>query len=250
MEPAVLLAPLNSMVSARLIETSTTWCSSRVTSISSTSRGRVCSLISTGDVIVVITSDIATGVLTKGYPVEVCKEWSLGNTGLGLKIDEFESNVNEIKDPYPSADFPGDDEEEEPDIPLSPRPRPLAELQLKEKAVPIPEASSFFIFSSTNKIRLLCHRIINATTFTNFILLFILLSSISLAAEDPIRADSFRNKILSYFDIVFTVIFTVEIVLKMTVYGAFLHKGSFCRNCFNMLDLLVVGVSLISSGIQ
>ncbi|XP_066456419.1 voltage-dependent L-type calcium channel subunit alpha-1S [Eleutherodactylus coqui] len=167
-----------------------------------------------------------------------------------LKIDEFESNVNEIKDPYPSADFPGDDEEEEPDIPLSPRPRPLAELQLKEKAVPIPEASSFFIFSSTNKIRLLCHRIINATTFTNFILLFILLSSISLAAEDPIRADSFRNKILSYFDIVFTVIFTVEIVLKMTVYGAFLHKGSFCRNCFNMLDLLVVGVSLISSGIQ
>lgn len=24
-----------------------------------------------------------------------------------LKVDEFESNVNEIKDPYPSADFPG-----------------------------------------------------------------------------------------------------------------------------------------------
>lgn len=34
---------------------------------------------------------------------------------------------------------------------MSPRPRPLAELQLKEKAVPIPEASSFFIFSPTNK---------------------------------------------------------------------------------------------------
>ncbi|XP_053313773.1 voltage-dependent L-type calcium channel subunit alpha-1S isoform X2 [Spea bombifrons] len=167
-----------------------------------------------------------------------------------LKIDEFESNVNEIKDPYPSADFPGDDEEEEPDIPLSPRPRPLAELQLKEKAVPMPDASSFFIFSPTNKIRVLCHRIINATTFTNFILLFILLSSISLAAEDPIRPESFRNKILSYFDIVFTVIFTTEIVLKMTAYGAFLHKGSFCRNYFNILDLLVVGVSLISAGIQ
>ncbi|XP_018432281.1 PREDICTED: voltage-dependent L-type calcium channel subunit alpha-1S [Nanorana parkeri] len=167
-----------------------------------------------------------------------------------LKIDEFESNVNEIKDPYPSADFPGDDEEEEPEIPISPRPRPLAELQLKEKAVPMPEASSFFIFSPTNKIRVLCHRIVNATTFTNFILLFILLSSISLAAEDPIRPDSFRNKILSYFDYVFTAIFTTEIVLKMTTYGAFLHKGSFCRNYFNILDLLVVGVSLISMGIE
>ncbi|MGH0191234.1 UNVERIFIED_CONTAM: hypothetical protein FKN15_058454, partial [Acipenser sinensis] len=66
-------------------------------------------------------------------------------------VDEFESNVNEIKDPYPSADFPGDDEEEEPDIPLSPRPRPMAELQLKEKAVPMPEASAFFIFGPQNK---------------------------------------------------------------------------------------------------
>ncbi|XP_072336835.1 voltage-dependent L-type calcium channel subunit alpha-1S-like isoform X8 [Scyliorhinus torazame] len=167
-----------------------------------------------------------------------------------LKVDEFEANVNEVKDPYPSADFPGDDEEEEPEFPLSPRPRPLAELQLKEKAVPMPNASSFFIFSPTNKLRKLCHRIINATTFTNFILLFILLSSISLAAEDPIRADSFRNQILAYFDIVFTAIFTMEIILKMTTYGAFLHKGSFCRNYFNMLDLLVVGVSLISFGIQ
>ncbi|NWX42299.1 CAC1S protein, partial [Steatornis caripensis] len=167
-----------------------------------------------------------------------------------LKVDEFESNVNEIKDPYPSADFPGDDEEDEPEIPLSPRPRPLAELQLKEKAVPMPEASSFFIFSPTNKFRMLCHRIVNATWFTNFILLFILLSSISLAAEDPIRAESFRNQILRYFDIGFTSVFTVEIVLKMTAYGAFLHKGSFCRNSFNILDLLVVAVSLISMGLE
>ncbi|XP_042197960.1 voltage-dependent L-type calcium channel subunit alpha-1S-like isoform X3 [Callorhinchus milii] len=167
-----------------------------------------------------------------------------------LKVDEFEANVNEVKDPYPSDDFPGDDEEEEPEIPLSPRPRPLAELQLKEKAVPMPNASAFFIFSPTNKIRVLCHRAINATTFTNFILLFILLSSISLAAEDPIRHDSFRNQVLYYFDIVFTTIFTLEIVLKMTTYGAFLHKGSFCRNYFNILDLLVVGVSLISFGMQ
>ncbi|NWT80316.1 CAC1S protein, partial [Lanius ludovicianus] len=185
------------------------------------------------------------------WPASTCSCTSSSLSPLfQLKVDEFESNVNEIKDPYPSADFPGDDEEDEPEIPLSPRPRPLAELQLKEKAVPMPEASSFFIFSPTNKFRVLCHRTVNATWFTNFILLFILLSSISLAAEDPIRAESFRNKILGYFDIGFTSVFTVEIVLKMTTYGAFLHKGSFCRNSFNILDLLVVAVSLISMGIE
>uniref|UniRef100_A0A8C7UC34 Voltage-dependent L-type calcium channel subunit alpha n=1 Tax=Oncorhynchus mykiss TaxID=8022 RepID=A0A8C7UC34_ONCMY len=163
-----------------------------------------------------------------------------------LKVDEFESNVNEIKDPFPPADFPGDDEEEEPDIPDAPRPRPMADLQLKEEVVPIPEASSFYIFSPENKFRKLCHRIINATTFTNTILLFILLSSISLAAEDPIDPMSFRNQVLASADVVFTSVFTVEVVLKMTVYGAIMHPGSFCRNSFNILDLIVVTVSLLS----
>lgn len=46
------------------------------------------------------------------------------------------------------------------------------------------------------RIRVLCHRIVNATWFTNFILLFILLSSAALAAEDPIRADSMRNQVM------------------------------------------------------
>lgn len=47
------------------------------------------------------------------------------------------------------------------------------------------------------RIRVLCHRIVNATWFTNFILLFILLSSAALAAEDPIRAESMRNQVMA-----------------------------------------------------
>uniref|UniRef100_A0A8C1SDT6 Voltage-dependent L-type calcium channel subunit alpha n=1 Tax=Cyprinus carpio TaxID=7962 RepID=A0A8C1SDT6_CYPCA len=144
----------------------------------------------------------------------------------------------------------GEEDDEEPEMPVGPRPRPLSDIQLKEKAVPMPEAKAFFIFSPTNKFRVLCHKIVNHNIFTNLILFFILLSSISLAAEDPVNNDSFRNQILGYADYVFTGIFTIEIILKMTAYGAFLHKGSFCRNYFNILDLVVVSVSLISSGIQ
>uniref|UniRef100_A0A8C4TN37 Voltage-dependent L-type calcium channel subunit alpha n=1 Tax=Erpetoichthys calabaricus TaxID=27687 RepID=A0A8C4TN37_ERPCA len=130
---------------------------------------------------------------------------------------------------------------EEPDMPVGPRPRPLSELHLKEKVVPMPQARAFFIFSHTNKFRIFCHKTVNHNIFTNLILFFILLSSISLAAEDPVRNDSFRNRI------VFT---NSSIISIMTAYGAFLHKGSFCRNYFNILDLVVVSVSLISSGIQ
>ncbi|KAM7115259.1 voltage-dependent L-type calcium channel subunit alpha-1C isoform 4-T4 [Molossus nigricans] len=167
-----------------------------------------------------------------------------------INMDDLQPNENEDKSVYPNPETTGEEDEEEPEMPVGPRPRPLSELHLKEKAVPMPEASAFFIFSPNNRFRLQCHRIVNDTIFTNLILFFILLSSISLAAEDPVQHTSFRNHILGNADYVFTSIFTLEIILKMTAYGAFLHKGSFCRNYFNILDLLVVSVSLISFGIQ
>ncbi|XP_068280361.1 voltage-dependent L-type calcium channel subunit alpha-1F-like [Nyctibius grandis] len=112
--------------------------------------------------------------------------------------------------------------------------------------------------SEEGGLRVRCHALIHQHVFTNLILVFIILSSVSLAAEDPVRAHSPRNHILGYFDDAFTSIFTVEILLKggggfwggMTAFGAFLHRGSFCRNWFNLLDLLVVGVSLVSFGIH
>uniref|UniRef100_A0A3B3WCT9 Voltage-dependent L-type calcium channel subunit alpha n=1 Tax=Poecilia mexicana TaxID=48701 RepID=A0A3B3WCT9_9TELE len=153
------------------------------------------------------------------------------NTATKINMDDCCGDENEEKNPYPVNDYIGDEDEDEPEMPVGPRPRPLSDIQLKEKAVPMPEARAFFVFSHTNKFRVLCHKIVNHNIFTNLILFFILLSSISLAAEDPVKNDSFRNQV-------------------MTAYGAFLHKGSFCRNYFNILDLVVVSVSLISSGIQ
>uniref|UniRef100_A0AAY4EY76 Voltage-dependent L-type calcium channel subunit alpha n=1 Tax=Denticeps clupeoides TaxID=299321 RepID=A0AAY4EY76_9TELE len=145
-----------------------------------------------------------------------------------INIDEYQGDENEEKNPYPVNDFPGEEDDEEPEMPVGPRPRPLSDVQLKEKAVPMPEARAFFVFSNTNQFRVLCHKIVNHNIFTNLILFFILLSSISLAAEDP----------------------SLTLLNTMLSYGAFLHKGSFCRNYFNILDLVVVSVSLISSGIQ
>ncbi|XP_034719594.1 voltage-dependent L-type calcium channel subunit alpha-1C isoform X2 [Etheostoma cragini] len=172
------------------------------------------------------------------------------NTATKITMDDYCGDESEEKNPYPASDYIGDEDDEEPEMPVGPRPRPLSDIQLKEKAIPMPEARAFFIFSHTNQFRVLCHKIVNHNIFTNLILFFILLSSISLAAEDPVKNDSFRNQILGYADHVFTGLFTIEIILKMTAYGAFLHKGSFCRNYFNILDLVVVSVSLISSGIQ
>ncbi|XP_034022391.1 calcium channel, voltage-dependent, L type, alpha 1D subunit, a isoform X3 [Thalassophryne amazonica] len=168
-----------------------------------------------------------------------------------LNTDKTGDKKDDDKDDKEDEDEDNDTagEDEDPDVPSGPRPA-IADLVKKEKITPIPEGSAFFIFSNTNPVRVFCHRLINHHIFTNLILVFIMLSSVSLAAEDPIRNFSARNIILGYFDYAFTAIFTVEIVLKMTTYGAFLHKGAFCRNYFNLLDLLVVGVSIVSFGIQ
>ncbi|KAM8868466.1 calcium channel, voltage-dependent, L type, alpha 1D subunit, a isoform 18-T18 [Synchiropus picturatus] len=163
------------------------------------------------------------------------------------KGDKKDDDKDDKDDEEDNDDTVGD--EDDPEVPSGPRPV-ISDLVKKEKITPIPEGSAFFIFSSTNPVRVFCHKLINHHIFTNLILVFIMLSSVSLAAEDPIRNFSARNIILGYFDYAFTAIFTVEIVLKMTTYGAFLHKGAFCRNYFNLLDLLVVGVSLVSFGIQ
>uniref|UniRef100_G1R6J1 Voltage-dependent L-type calcium channel subunit alpha n=1 Tax=Nomascus leucogenys TaxID=61853 RepID=G1R6J1_NOMLE len=178
----------------------------------------------------------------------------IANSDNKVTIDDYREE-DEDKDPYPPCDVPvGEEEEEEeedePEVPAGPRPRRISELNMKEKIAPIPEGSAFFILSKTNPIRVGCHKLINHHIFTNLILVFIMLSSAALAAEDPIRSHSFRNTMLGYADYVFTGTFAFEIILKMTTFGAFLHKGAFCRNYFNLLDMLVVGVSLVSFGIQ
>lgn len=53
-------------------------------------------------------------------------------------------------------------------------------------------------------------------------------------------------QILRKIDYFFTTVFTVELLLKLITYGFILHKDAFCRSAFNLLDLLVVIVSLIS----
>uniref|UniRef100_A0A8C3PC83 Voltage-dependent L-type calcium channel subunit alpha n=1 Tax=Chrysemys picta bellii TaxID=8478 RepID=A0A8C3PC83_CHRPI len=203
----------------------------------------------------------------------ICGNYILLNVFLAIAVDNLADaeslNTAQKEEAEEKQRKKNEDEEDEPEVPVGPRPRRISELNMKEKITPIPEGSAFFIFSSTNPIRVGCHRLINHHIFTNLILVFIMLSSVSLAAEDPIRSHSFRNnvskntyfsnnvcnflftfQILGYADYVFTSMFTFEIILKMTAFGAFLHKGSFCRNYFNLLDLLVVGVSLVSFGIQ
>ncbi|XP_063630082.1 muscle calcium channel subunit alpha-1-like isoform X3 [Cydia splendana] len=130
----------------------------------------------------------------------------------------------------------------------SARPRRLSEVDIHDSKKPIPDATSFFIFTKTNRFRVFCYKLSASSTFGNIILICIMFSSAMLAAEDPLDAQQkgFRNWLLSQFDVFFTGIFTLELFLKLVTYGLILHEGAFLRSAFNVLDMLVVCVSLIS----
>jgi len=126
------------------------------------------------------------------------------------------------------------------------------EAKKKEEAAklikPILPASSLFIFSSTNPIRRFCHFIVTMRYFDLLIMIVICLSSISLAAEDPVHENSRRNLILNYLDYAFTGVFTVELFLKIVDLGVIFHEGAYCRDVWNLLDALVVICALVAFG--
>uniref|UniRef100_A0A671Q3K8 Voltage-dependent calcium channel type A subunit alpha-1 n=1 Tax=Sinocyclocheilus anshuiensis TaxID=1608454 RepID=A0A671Q3K8_9TELE len=96
------------------------------------------------------------------------------------------------------------------------------------------------------EVRRACHYIVNLRYFEMSILLVIAASSIALAAEDPVNTNSDRNKVLRYFDYVFTGVFTFEMIIKMIEQGLILHDGSYFRDLWNILDFIVVVGALVA----
>ncbi|XP_029108659.1 voltage-dependent N-type calcium channel subunit alpha-1B-like [Scleropages formosus] len=112
-----------------------------------------------------------------------------------------------------------------------------------QKALPY---SSMFVFGPNNPVRRLCHYIVTLRYFEMCILIVITMSSIALAAEDPVQANAPRNNVLKYLDYVFTGVFTFEMVIKMIDLGLLLHPGSYFRDLWNILDFIVVSGALVA----
>ncbi|XP_038208535.1 voltage-dependent calcium channel type A subunit alpha-1 isoform X3 [Zerene cesonia] len=110
--------------------------------------------------------------------------------------------------------------------------------------------SSMFILSPTNPIRRGAHWIVNLRYFDFFIMVVICMSSVALAAEDPVVEDSDRNKVLNYFDYAFTGVFTVEMLLKIVDLGILFHPGAYLRDLWNIMDAAVVICALVSFGFE
>jgi voltage-dependent calcium channel L type alpha-1S len=72
--------------------------------------------------------------------------------------------------------------------------------------------------------------------------LVILANSITLALFDysDRASNTYYNKILDILNIIYTVIYAVEALLKIIAYGFIFQKGAYLRDLWNAVDFVVV----------
>jgi hypothetical protein len=78
--------------------------------------------------------------------------------------------------------------------------------------------------------------------YDRFILFFVILASIANACfdyEDRL-VTTFRNNVIRYLSILFTLIFTFDSVIRIIGQGFIIHRNSYLRNVFGWFDLLVI----------
>jgi len=92
-----------------------------------------------------------------------------------------------------------------------------------------------------NCLTRICFHIVNSPIFNAFIILIILLNTIVLAMDKYPDFEGMIKDVFSYANIVFTIIFTFEVVLKLVGLGV----AGYSADKFNLFDAFIVVVSIL-----
>lgn len=105
---------------------------------------------------------------------------------------------------------------------------------------------SLFLFSPSNALRQWCLMLTEHRFFDSVILLFIALNCVTLAMERPrIKPMSLEREMLVFANYLFTVVFAIEMLLKVIANGLFYGKTAYFKSGWNIMDGTLVGVSLL-----
>ena len=107
---------------------------------------------------------------------------------------------------------------------------------------------ALYLFPFDSKFRKVIIKITSSRWFEYFIILLIVGASVFMAIENPLEpVDSPTNVIIFYCDLAVTVIFTIEVIMKVIAKGLIINgEESYLHTFWNCLDLLIVIVSIIS----
>ena len=97
---------------------------------------------------------------------------------------------------------------------------------------------SLFFFRAKGRLRQRMRSLIAHRYFDSFILACIIVSSLSLAARDPLQEQD--PPLILYSDMAFTILFTLEMILKVVTFGFIHGEQAYLRNSWNILDFFLV----------
>ncbi|MEQ2213414.1 hypothetical protein XENOCAPTIV_014708, partial [Xenoophorus captivus] len=113
-------------------------------------------------------------------------------------------------------------------------------------------ARSLFLFTLKNPFRKACINIVEWKTFEIIILLTIFANCVALAVFLPMPEEDSNNTNanLESLEYIFLIIFTFECFMKIIAYGLVFHEGAYLRNCWNILDFVIVFMGLFTFGLD
>ncbi|XP_059203397.1 voltage-dependent T-type calcium channel subunit alpha-1H [Centropristis striata] len=103
---------------------------------------------------------------------------------------------------------------------------------------------TLYLFSPESKVRGWCQSVISHHWFDHVVLVFIFLNCITIALERP-EIQTKERLFLTISNNVFTVIFLAEMAIKVVALGFCFGKQTYLQSSWNVLDGLLVFVSLI-----
>jgi len=105
---------------------------------------------------------------------------------------------------------------------------------------------SLCMLKEDHPARALAANIVTTPAFERLILSLIAISSVLLALDEPhVKEDSDLGKFLFKADIAMTTLFIIEMSLKIVAMGFFLGKSAYLKNGWNVLDFVIVIVSVM-----
>lgn len=110
------------------------------------------------------------------------------------------------------------------------------------------QATALGCLGRKNPIRRFAISLMSNPNFDRVVVFFIVLNCVFLAMNDPLDKDnsSVRNQIVEESEIWFTVVFSIEMVVKIVAMGFVMGTNAYLSDRWNWIDFVVVAVGWVS----
>jgi voltage-dependent calcium channel L type alpha-1D len=117
-----------------------------------------------------------------------------------------------------------------------------------ETIFPLYPSHTLYLFGPEHPIRQFCAHLISNKKFDQIVLILIVISSISLVLDNPLdNPHAIEAKILSWFDLILTLLFSFEMIIKIIALGFLFGESAYLHSPWNVLDFIVVIISFLST---